>query len=62
MAILLKAGLNLNKGGRMLCFMSLPLEALATCSWIETVLSKDFTAHPWPHLSESGGSRNLSWC
>lgn len=42
----MKAGLNLNKGGRMLCFMSVPLEARATCSGTETVLSENFTAQP----------------
>lgn len=30
----------------MLCFKSVPLEAPATCSGLETALSEDFTAHP----------------
>lgn len=38
----------------MLCFKPVPLEALATCSGRVAVLTKDFTAQPWPHLPASG--------
>lgn len=44
----------------MLCFMSILLEALATCSGTQTVLSKDFTAQPRPHLPASRMRRALS--